>query len=529
MRSLVHFRDERRHNRRPLLFLSLSIFMVFFFRAPLGALAEGEAFTPSVVLEKARILSTKPYQAPVDEVPEFLRNLSYDAWRDIRFRPEKALWIEEKLPFQLQFFHPGLYYDRTVDINIVTGGKTSRLPFDVKTFDYGRNNIAERISPQMGFAGFRIHGPINTKKYFDEIGVFLGASYFRAVAKGQVYGLSARGLAVNTALRQGEEFPYFREFWIEKPGPKSNSLTIHALLDSESLTGAFTFKVRGGSATTMDVKSTYFLRKPVEKFGLGPLTSMFLFGENTSVRNVDDFRPEVHDSDGLLMSLASGEWLWRPLSNPGTLQTDTFEADDPLGFGLLQRDSAFHNYEDLEARYEKRPSLWVQPKGRWGKGHVELVLIPTDKEIHDNVVAYWVPEGELPLGQPLEYDYALSWDSGQAKRPPAGFTSATRTAADETGGRLFVIDFEGKALSLLPAETRVEGVVSCGPGAIIAEQHVVKNDVTGGWRLSFLVKMDEATPMEMVMPNKRPSVDLRAFLRVNQVVLTETWNYAFKP
>lgn len=490
-----------------------------------------EPFSRQRVVDKARQLSQSPFAPWQGEMPESLMKLDYDGWRDIRYNPEKALWRREKLPFQLQFFHPGMLYDQPVDINIVAGGVAAPLPFDTNAFDYGSNHtLPEQMPEKFGYAGFRVHGPINTPSYFDEIAVFLGASYFRAVAKGQVYGLSARGLAIDTALPSGEEFPNFREFWIEKPNRRSTGLKIHALLDSKSLTGAYTFAIRGGKTTTMDVTATLFLRLPVQKIGIGPLTSMFLFGENTSPRELDDFRPEVHDSDGLLIKSDSDEWFWRPLTNPATLEVNAFKADNVKGFGLLQRDHDFSHYQDIEARSEMRPSLWVEPHGKWGRGHVELVSIPSDQEIHDNIVAYWVPEDELALGAPQTYEYTLRWYAGKFTHPPLGYVLATRTGAAGGGGRRFVIDFSSKALNLLPSPAKVEGVITCGKGASVVERHVVKNKHTGGWRLSFVVRSDkEPSAIERVLATRQAPVDLRAFLRIKDTTLTETWNYAYQP
>ena len=516
------------------LFTALALFALVLPTALLAkpALAdEEEAFSRQVVVDKAKQLSQAPYDPSQIEVPQALRDLNYDAWRDIHYRPERALWNDEKLPFQLQFFHPGMYYDRPVDINIVTKGVAERLAFDPTMFDYGSNHpLPEQIPPQFGFAGFRVHGPINTPDYFDEIAVFLGASYFRAVAKDQIYGMSARGLAVDTALPDGEEFPYFKEFWIEKPTRRSTSLTVHALLDSQSLTGAYTFVIEGGRTTTMDVTATLFLRVPVTKIGIAPLTSMFLFGENTDERKVRDYRPEVHDSDGLLIKNESGEWLWRPLDNPEALDINAFQADNVRGFGFIQRDREFEHYQDLDNRFERRPGLWVEPVGDWGLGHVELINIPSDQEIHDNIVAFWSPRDPLPVGVPQTYEYRLLWYNGVFSHPPLGYVLSTRTGEAEGGGQRYVIDFRSKALGLLPSPSKVEGVVSCGKGGVISDQRVQKNPQTGGWRLSFVVRPDQSpSALEKVLPKRRPPVDLRAYLKLNDTTLTETWNYAYRP
>ncbi|OIQ51712.1 Glucans biosynthesis protein G precursor [Pseudodesulfovibrio hydrargyri] len=492
---------------------------------------EPAGFTRQVVVDKARELSQSPFNPPQGEVPQALLDLSDAAWNNITYRPEKVLWAKEKLPFQVQFFHPGLLYDRLVAVNVVDKGAAEPVPFDRAMFDYGNNHtLPEQIPDKFGFAGFRIDGPGNASMPFHEIASFLGASYFQAMAPDQVRGLSARGLAVDTALPDGEEFPYFKEFWIEKPAKKSPGLTVHALLDSKSLTGAYTFVVKGGKTTAMDVTATLFLRVPVAKIGIAPLTSMFLFGENTDERKVRDFRPEVHDSDGLLIKNNSGEWFWRPLDNPENLDVNAFQADNVRGYGLVQRDREFPHYQDLEAAYERRPTLWVEPVGDWGFGHVELINIPTDQEIHDNIVAFWSPKDALPVGVPQTYEYRLLWNGDGFTHPPLGYVEATRAGDAGDGGQRFVIDFESKALSLLLPPSKVEGVVTCGKGAVVSDQLVEKNEHTGGWRLSFVVRPDQApSALEKVLPKRKPPVDLRAFLKINDTTLTETWNYAYRP
>ncbi len=358
---------------------------------PPSAPAEFHAFSFVDVKHKAEELASRPFEDPEGQVPDFLLNISYDQWRKIRFRPSESLWRKEGLPFEVQFFHPGLFYNRLVAVNVVDDGRAEKLTFSPSVFEYGDEEFASKVAgTPLDFAGFRIHYNLNTGKYKDEVAVFLGASYFRAVARDGQYGLSARGLAVDTALQSGEEFPYFREFWIEKPREDSDSITVHALLDSPSLAGAYTFTIIPGKETSMDTECVLFLRKDVQKLGIAPLTSMFLYGETENGRP-GDYRPEVHDSDGLLIRTDSGEWTWRPLANPGRLALIPFREENPAGFGLMQRDWVFDHYQDLEARYEKRPSLWIEPRGNWSPGWVELVEIPSELEIHDNMVASWVP------------------------------------------------------------------------------------------------------------------------------------------
>jgi glucans biosynthesis protein len=470
------------------------------------------------VAAKAEKLAKASFQDTKGTVPDWLLKIDYDQWRDIRFRPAQALWADRRSPFRVQFFHPGLFYDRIVAMNVVDQKGVRPFRFSPSKFDYGKNEFASKVPQDLGYAGLRVHYPIKTPNRYDEVIVFLGASYFRAVGARQAYGLSARALAIDTALSSGEEFPYFREFWLVTPAPGARQLVIFALLDSPSLTGAYRFVVDPGEQTVIAVESRLFLRTAVQKLGVAPLTSMFYFGENT-LRTFPDFRPEVHDSDGLLASFASGEWLWRPLDNPRALAVNTFQTLDPKGFGLTQRDRDFGHYEDLETRAELRPSTWVAPRRGFGDGAVELVEIPTTSDVNDNIVAYWVPKLPPKAGDRFVYDYTLSWYGTDPARPPGGRVVATRRdyGKAENVDR-FVIDFSGGKLGAIPATAVLRGVVTVLNGeeaATILDQHVVKNEVTGGWRLSF-----------QIQPKTRDPLELRAFLDQGGDTLTETWSYA---
>lgn len=478
------------------------------------------AFGFADVVEKARVLAQQPYRDTKERVPQWMLDMTYDEWRDIRFRSDRSLWRDQKLPFEVQFFHLGLYYPRPVSINVVDAGRVEHVRFSPALFDYGKNTFADRIPDDLGFAGFRVHYPIKTPTYKDEVIVFLGASYFRALGRDQIYGLSARGLAINTVEPEGEEFPYFTEFWLERPTSNATTLTIFALMDSPSLTGAFRFFVVPGVQTRVDVETQLFFRGGVKKLGLAPLTSMFFHGENTP-RCFNDFRPEVHDSDGLLLFSRTGEWLWRPLDNPLRIHVSAFELNDPRGFGLLQRDRDFEHYQDLEARSELRPSAWQETHGNWGPGWVELVELPTASDIHDNIVAYWRPRRAPRGGDRLELRYTIFWYGEDATRPPGGRVVATRQERTKEGFQRFVVDFQGEALSRLDATNPPEAVLTVASGpetGEIVEHHVVKNPVNQTWRLGFQLRI----------LGERP-IDLRAFLRRGSDVLTETWSYTYLP
>ena len=415
------------------------------------------------------------------------------------------------MPFQLQLFHLGMFYKRPVVINIVEGDTVRRLGFSTELFDYGKNEVGV-LPADLGLAGLRIHAPMNLPTYFDEVAVFLGASYFRAVGKGQVYGLSARGLAVDTALPSGEEFPFFREFWVVKPAPDARDITVYALLDSKSMAGAYRFVITPGETTEIAVKVHLFVRQDVAKLGVAPLTSMFLFGED-GIRRFDDFRPEVHDSDGLLMHAGTGEWIWRPLGNPRKLRVSAFAFESIKGFGLLQRDRDFRNYEDLEALYHQRPSCWVDLQEGWGPGRVELIEIPTEQEKYDNIVAMWVPAKPVKAKDTLAFDYRLLFAKRMPGHSPAGRVVATRTTPGPGGSRRFILDFHGGRLTELKPTDPVEVVVDISKGNL-GTVVVQRNAVTGGWRAFF-----------DVAPGDAKIVDLRAFMRVGKDALSETWAY----
>ncbi len=481
------------------------------------------AFSLDDVTVRAKALSVEEYRDHRHEVPKWMLApdrggaTTYDQWRDIRFDPARSLWRGENLPFEVQFFHPGLYYDRTVGISTFDKSGANPVPFDIKSFDYGKNDFASRIPADIGYAGIRVHAPMRNKEYYDELIVFLGATYFRALGRDNVYGLSARGIAINTVEPAGEEFPHFVEFWLEKPAPNADHLTVLALMEGPSITGSYKFDIRPGARTVVDVESHLFARRPIGKLGIAPLTSMFFFGEN-SRRHFDDFRPEVHDSDGLLLRFDAGEWLWRPLDNPATISASGLQMHNPRGFGLLQRDRAFANYQDLETHSELRPSTWVEPHGDWGDGRVELDQIPSDSELVDNIVAYWVPATAVQPGQRLDFSYSVSFYTDDPQTPPGARVVATRQDSGPKGtSRRFVLDFSGKDLNALPDSAPPVPVITTSPpqSAELLDYHVVRNPDTGGWRLAFQIK-----------PSIAPPIELRAFLKNDKSVLSETWSYA---
>lgn len=473
-------------------------------------------FNRNTVAEIAHKLAKKPYKEPDTNLPASLQDLSYDQYRDIRFNPASTIWGEEKLPFQMQLFHRGLYFKETVEIAIVENGSSKHLSYNSDMFTTGE--VLQQPLPEedIGFAGFRLHNPLNTPEYFDEVAVFQGGSYFRSLGKNQAYGLSSRGLALKTADPEGEEFPAFRAFWIEKPASDNSAIVVYALLDSPSTTGAYRFTMRPGENTVIDVEATLFPRVNLDKVGLAAGTSMFMFSSYDR-NNVDDFRPRVHDSDGLLMLNGRGERLWRPLRNPANLQVSAFSDNGPLGFGLIQRNRDFNNYQDLEADYERRPSLWVEPVGNWSRGAVVLVEIPSESEIHDNIVAYWAPKETIPAGSEYQFSYRLLWGNAPAVAQGEAIVEATRNGRAGISGptpkRLFAIDYSfPNPLPNIQKKLPIATIKSSA--GTISNLVVNENHHNDGYRVTF--ELD---------PSEHKLIELRMDLNFTDGRKAESWMY----
>ncbi len=497
--------------------------------APVPVQPDGWAPSPARLrddlIERARALATRPYSSPDASVPEALRQLDFDGYRQIRFRPERAFWAGEEA-FQLQLFHLGSIQDTPVQVHLVDGDAVRGIPYDPDLFEFqGAAEAAAALDPDMvpGYAGFRIHYPLNVPDIHDEVAAFLGASYFRVLGAGQEYGLSARGIAVDPAVEGPEEFPDFRAYWIERP-TVDGVLVFHALLDGPSVTGAYRFELRPGSSTRLLVDARVFARADVGKLGVAPFSSMFLHAPGMGPAQ-DDFRPRVHDSDGLQMRTGRGEWIWRPLGNGPGMHVTSLRSEDPAGFGLFQRTRDFESFLDLEARYHLRPSYWVEVlEGDWGSGGVELLEIPTDSEFNDNVAAYWVPDEPLRAGEERSYRYRLVT---RASLPPdMTVAHVVRTAVgwDALPGqvdppprsqRRFVVDFEGGGLDAV--ESAVEAEISMPRGSVegVMVQHLPGNR---GRRVTFTLIPDGDAP-----------ADMRLYLTSEDRVLSETWSYVWYP
>lgn len=484
------------------------------------------AFSIDDVAQQAEKLAAKGYEAPKSNLPAQFRDMKFADYQQIHFNREKSYWNSLPTPFKLQFYHQGMYFDTPVKINEVTATAVKEISYSPEYFDFGSVNHDPETVKNLGFAGFKVLYPINQPDKDDEILSVLGASYFRVVGEGQIYGLSARGLAIDTALPSGEEFPRFREFWIERPQENEKQLVIYALLDSPRATGAYRFVLYPRSDSMVDVQARVYLRDQVGKLGIAPLTSMYLFGPNQPSPTLN-YRPALHDSNGLSIHAGNGEWIWRPLNNPKHLSVSTYTIENPQGFGLLQRGRDFSDYEDLDDRYDLRPSAWIEPKGEWGKGRVELVEIPTADETNDNIVAFWTPETLPEVGKPFDIAYRLYFtrDEGKLHSPETAYVKKTMRSTGDVkqsnlirqpdGSIAFLVDFVGEQMKTLDAATPVASQVSIGDNGEIVENNVRYNPATQGWRLTLRLRVKDP---------KQPT-EMRAALVNGETTLTETWSY----
>ncbi len=473
---------------------------------------EGAAyeFSFDTLLGDAKRRSEKPYSPQRSSLPSDLDKLSPEQYRSMHFNPDAAVWRSEDVPFRLELLRKR---DNTqsvaVTVSTVEDGMARDLVALPAMFQINPAQPQPGSKVSVPLSGFRIRGQINSRKIWDEFLVFQGASYFRAVAQRLLYGLSARGLAVNTAEPSGEEFPVFSHFWVERPGTHATTVVVYALLESESATGAYKFTVQPGVETLMDVEVNVFPRADMRVVGIAPLTSMFLFDETNRGR-LDDYRPEVHDSDGLMIAATSGERIFRQLANPNTLQVSSFTSDAPAGFGLVQRSRQQSDFEDFENQYERRPSAWVEPKGDWGGGGVELVEIPSGRETNDNIVAFWRPAHGLTAGHPAHFEYRITWLAEPPLPKGMGKVMATRSGASLDGKhRVFILDFVG-------AGTRIDGLrldLGASRGKIL-NATLMSNDSIHGLRASF--EMD---------PGDAPLIELRLRVTRGGKPITETWLY----
>lgn len=482
-----------------------------------------QAFDYRWLKDHARQLAAQAFVPPPQTLPAEVGDLSWDAYQSIRFRPDHALWHGQDLRFEAKFFHLGLFFKSPVHLYEVVDGRAQQIAYDPALFDYGNSGVDGRALPEdLGFAGFRLNFHTDLVR---DVAAFLGASYFRAVGGQWQYGQSARGLAVNTGMPEPEEFPNFTAFWLQRPASDSSTVIVYALLDSPSIAGAYRFAITPGDTLIMDVDAALYPRTVIERLGIAPCTSMYQYGENDR-RMAWDWRPEIHDTDGLYLWNGSGEWIWRPLTNPRQLAFNAFVDTDPRGFGLLQRDRNFDHYQDDGVFYEKRPSLWVEPKSAWGPGSVQLIEIPTVDETFDNIVAFWNPERKPQPGEELLFGYRLYWGAKPPVSSPLAHCVATRAGLGGVVGQKreyfswrFAVDFQGGDFALIGPSARVEPVIWTSRGRVEITSARPLHAI-GGYRAMFdLVPPDDSSER----------IDIRLFLHLDGQALTETWLYQWSP
>src|SRR5579863_7928480 len=493
--------------------------------------AEPAAFSYDGLKARARDMARSAYVGPPRPAPQVVQKINYEEWGKITFRTDHALFADGPGRFPVEFFHLGLFFQKAVDLHVVEGGQSRKIIYDQSYFDMPADSIARQMPEGAGFAGFRIQesrdGDLDWHK--NDWVAFLGAAYFRSIGELAQYGLSSRGVAIDVAVAdRPEEFPDFTDFYIE-PGV-GDTITLFALMDGPSVVGAFKFLMTRAKGVVMDIQTTMFTRAQVSRFGIAPLTSMYWYSE-TKKETAIDWRPEVHDSDGLAMWSGNGERLWRPLNNPPRIMVSAFVDNNPRGFGLLQRDRVFDHYLD-GVFYDRRPSLWVEPlpglggEG-WGKGSIQLCEIPTDDEIHDNVVAMWVPADPVPAGAELNLNYRLHWLANEPYPSKLAICVATRLGRGGQPGqprpkgvRKFLVEFLGGPLGELPFGVTPDLVVSTSRGAFGPYQMIeaVPDGVAGHWRAQF----------ELIVTGTDP-VELRAFLKSGAETVTETWMFQYHP
>jgi glucans biosynthesis protein len=500
------------------------------------ARGESAEVTLDYVAKKAEARARKPFRSPRADLPEVLRadKLDYDKYREIEFRHDKALWSVDDLPFRVEFFHPGYLYQEPVHVNEFTLTHVQPIRFVQDFFNYRSLKIQKQIPADTGYAGFKLLFELNGEGHWDELGAFLGASYFRLLGKGQRYGQSARGLAVDCGEGdRPEEFPIFTDWWLGKPHRDDDALRLYAILDSVSVVGAYSFLIRPGETTVADIEAVLYLRtqtnilslspqrKPLKSIGLAPLTSMFWFGKN-SERKFADYRPEVHDSDGLLIKMESGEVLWRPLNNASVMRHQRFGAKNIRGFGLLQRERDFACYEDLFNPYHLVPTVWIEPHGHWDEGEVNLVELSTHYEGLDNIVAYWDPKEKPAPMTPMRFAYTMYWTRETDMKLSQNRVTATRVGLDPTDPqrRQFAIDFAGPKLDAIPENTPPQAIASCSDNGTLVENQVFRNPHDKTWRV--MLKLAPRSG------NTEP-VDLRCTLKRGEDVVSETWTYLWSP
>jgi glucans biosynthesis protein len=472
---------------------------------PLG---QPNAFAPDTVLDMVRELAKSPFKAPASTLPDVFANLSFEQYSAIRRNPGSAMWNDEKLDFALEPLHRGFIFATPMQLNVVENGQAQPLIYDRADYDFGKLHPPANL-PDLGFSGVRVL-KADAGPGWQDMAIIQGATFFRSLARGQSYGVNARGLSIRTG-EEGEEFPIFRALWIEKPRLASDALIIHALLDSASLTGAFHFTLRSGDTTIIDTELTLVARVAVDHLGLGAMTATYFFGP-LDHHNSEDVRPSVYDIGGLQILTGAGEWLWRPVASRNALQVSAFAEMNPRGFGLLQRARTLDTFDDDDAHWELRPSLWIEPIGDWGDGEVILLEIPSDSENNDNVIAQWRPKAGLLAAATVSFAYRQFWCWTPPSRPSLATTASSRVGKVGKQWR-FIVEFVADLFADPKNATEVSASIEAGPGRIVATRLYAYKE-----RRSVRVVFD-------LDPGSESYSELRLVLEAAGQPVSETWLY----
>jgi periplasmic glucans biosynthesis protein len=570
--------------------LHLTLALITTFALVLTLRAEhGHQFTFAQVEEMAKNRAQAKYVEMPDVLPPQLKKFTPQQDAGIFWKDTARLWRKKGLPFQVDFY-PQLNSNPqphvAPPIHTVDRKGAHLLPYSPTFFNFLNVTVNPAVplvfNPplpgDLGYAGFYVRYPDmgigSNPNSLDGFFSALGGSYFRVLAKEQIYGLSARGIAINTSVdKKPEEFPNFCEWWLQEPGANATELVLDALLDGPSVAGAYEFKIRPGAVTSVDIHASLFFRQPVDRLGIAPFSSMYLFGENAKDHFGDKFHPEIHDSDGVLLNNGKGEWVWRPLApsnDPDAgptkgyqLQLYNFLDENPKGFGLIQRDRDIQHYQDLKMLYNVRPSAWVTPHGDWGKGAVQLIQRPSNDFNTDNVVLLWHPDQAIKAGEHIDLSYTIDFYMNDANRPPLAYSKQTLincpappppapplpgSGGVKPAGSLapvtvpakiltpapsaplpptpptgtvpvqFLVDFAGAGIENIPTNQAPVANLVCGPpGTLLREKSVEKNGYDNSWRVTFTI-----IPLKHNVPT-----ELRCSLLQNNKPLTETWSYTW--